>query len=199
MGYHATTSLVPWTPAAHAPRGAPPIIDLYPGFADVPFAPRGLPAPARARIGGRTRVAILLAALAVVASAAAVVFRQPIVAALPQFGDAYAVIGLPVNLHGVELRSVAATRDHPDGWLRLRVEGEMVNITDRPIPMPAVDVAVLGADDVELAVWRAGPTADRIAPGAALRFVTELADAPEDGRRVVIRFAPATAQAAPGG
>ncbi len=166
------------------------VIDLYPGFAEPLRAgprPRMLPAP-KAR-GRNLRAAMLTAALALVAIGSALAFRHAIVAAVPQLGGLYAAIGLPVNLHGVELRGVVAGIVYPGGWKRLRVEGEIANIVDRTVAVPTIELAILGPDGTELAAWQAAPTADGLAPGAAIPFVTEFADPPEGARRIVFRLA----------
>ena len=181
------TALPRRTFASRAIRQAP-IIDIHPGFPEPRAAQapgRALPRPARSRRSFKGLAALLLVALAL---GAAVLFRGPIVEQVPQLGGLYAAIGLPVNLHGIELQGITAARIFPGGWERLRVEGTIVNITDHVVTLPTIELAIRGADGQEIGRWQAAGGGDRLEAGASLRFATEFADPPAGAASIALRL-----------
>lgn len=160
----------------------PPLtIDLHPGFVR-------LPAPARAKVRRRNRRPALLVTLAVVGAVSLVAFRHPIVVAVPQLGGVYAAIGLPVNLAGVELDDLRASRVFRGGYEQLRVEGAIVSVSRESVPLPPIEVILLGADGGEIGRRMAVTAATVIAPGGTIRFATEFPDLPAGAATITVRL-----------
>ncbi len=175
------------TPAVRSPpsrSGDRPAltIDLHPGFVR-------LPPPARAPVvRKRRRPALLVALLFVAAAISLVALRHPIVAALPQLGGVYDAIGLPVNLSGVELDDLRASRVYRGGYEQLRVEGVIASVAREAVTLPPIEVILLGADGGEIGRRVAFAAAEVIAPGGRIRFATEFPDLPAQAATITVRL-----------
>lgn len=167
------------------PRSAdrpPVVIDLHPGFVRLPPAAR---APAARK---RRRPVFRIAIVAVAAISAAIALRQPIVEAVPPLGGLYEAIGLTVNLLGVELDDVRASRVYHGGYEQLRVEGAIVSVARETVALPAIEVILRGADGTEIGRRTAVVAAEIIAAGGAIRFATEFPDLPAEAVTITVRL-----------
>lgn len=130
-----------------------------------------------------TIAAILIGASALIA------LRGKIVRALPPMAGAYAAIGLPVNLAGLELRDLHS-RIVMDGARKvLTIEGEIVNIRRAPNRVPLVALAVRGENGLDRYAWTTPAPKSQLEPGETIAFRARLASPPEDGADVLVRFA----------
>ena len=141
---------------------------------------------ARRRPTGQ-RVAIALAL--VVGLGGAIVLRKPIVAAVPETGVAYAALGLPVNLRGLDLRAVQSSVTSEGGTEMLVVEGEIVNLTTGKKALPRLHFSVRDPRGLTLYTWTAQADARDLMPGQSLPFRRRLASPPGEGQSVLVRFA----------
>ncbi|HRJ68619.1 MAG TPA: DUF3426 domain-containing protein [Beijerinckiaceae bacterium] len=140
---------------------------------------------ARAPLGWR-----LAAGLVVVAClGGAVMLRRPIVAAVPETGAAYAALGLPVNLRGLDLRGVQSSLVNEAGNDMLVVQGEIVNISNQKKALPRLHFTVRDARGLTLYSWTAQADAKDVLPGQSLQFRRRLASPPSEGQDVLVRFA----------
>lgn len=130
-----------------------------------------------------TIVAIIIGATALIA------MRERIVRILPQAAAGFRAVGLPVNLVGLELRDVRS-RIVTDGARKVLVtEGQIVNIRRAETHVPAIRLAVRGANGLERYVWTEPTPKSWLEPGEGMAFRARLASPPQDGAEVMVRFA----------
>jgi hypothetical protein len=143
------------------------------------------PAPSR-------RLPLIAATIAVIIGATALIgLREKIVRIAPAASAFYSAIGLPVNVAGLELRSV---RSHIvlDGARKvLAIEGEIVNLRRSPNVVPPVALTVRGANGLDKYAWTAPAPKPRLEGGETIAFRARLASPPQDGADVLVRFADA--------
>lgn len=161
----------------------PPTYDEMWGRSRRP-APRELPEPRRDRWPVfATIIAVIIGATAMIA------MRERIVRILPPMATAYRAVGLKVNVAGLELRDVHS-RIVMDGARRVLVtEGEIVNIRREQNRVPAITLAVRGANGLDRYSWIAPTPKSRLEAGEKIAFRARLASPPEDGAEVLVRFA----------
>lgn len=147
-------------------------------------AARDLPEPRRDRSPiFATVVAIMIGATALIA------MRERIVRIFPPMSTAYRALGMPVNLAGLELRDVHS-RIVMDGARKVLVtEGEIVNIRRESNRVPAISLAIRGANGLDRYSWTAPTPKSRLEGGEKIAFRARLASPPEDGADVLVRFA----------
>jgi hypothetical protein len=146
------------------------------------------PAEAQRR-PARPRAALLGLMLSCLAFMAAIGLREPAVRAVPPLARAYAAIGLPVNLRGLEIRGLKSSLSQDASGRVLAVEGEIVNIRPRAIAVPEVRIAVVGADGHEIYTWTTAVPKARLAEGETIDFRARLTTPPKDAHAVLVRFA----------
>ncbi|TCT11821.1 putative Zn finger-like uncharacterized protein [Tepidamorphus gemmatus] len=145
----------------------------------------------RAGRAGRSGLGPFEAALvgAVLAGAAAAVYyREDVVRALPSAAALYELVGLPVNLRGLEFANLSYRRDFEDGIPVLILEGEIVNIRNEPLPVPAIRFGLRGRSGEEIYAWSVEPRQKVIEPAAVMPFRTRLASPPRAADTVQMRF-----------
>lgn len=156
---------------------------------------------ARAETARRTRRAAMHGAVwAGVASiflgllAGAWLFRVEVVDVLPRTAVAYAAVGMPVNVTGLEFEAVGA-RALPETPDKVMVSGALRNVRDREIVAPAVRVALLDDQGAEIAHAVVRTDGAPVLPGQASGFAVILADPGGKATGVGVDFvldAPAT-------
>lgn len=118
----------------------------------------------------------------------AIAKRDTIVRAVPALGSLYAAIGLPVP-HGLELRNVKSTLLSDGAGHVLAVVGEIANVEHDVQQVPALRVALRGADGRDIYAWTATASKSKLNAGETVAFRTRLAAPPQGARQVVIQFA----------
>ncbi|MGE3245295.1 MAG: hypothetical protein AB7F96_20635 [Beijerinckiaceae bacterium] len=118
--------------------------------------------------------------------------RYKIVEAAPATARAYAAIGLPVNLDGLDLRNISSELNEEDSAKFLIVRGEIVNLRDKPGVLPNLQLALRGSGGQQLYSWQAPSPQKRIGKHASIRFMARLDSPPEGAQDVSVRFAPRT-------
>lgn len=136
------------------------------------------------RLSLPTVIVILGAALL----SALFVGRDHVVRTVPDAASVYETVGLPVNLRGVDFREVRGSSETADGVVVLVVEGTLVNITSREIPLQRLRLAVRDAQGREIYTWTAAAPKAVLAPGESVAFRSRLASPPPDGRSIEVRF-----------
>lgn len=167
---------------------APPTV--MPQVEDVPDVMiwRGSDLPPR-RSGRLQTIGIAAACIAVLA-AGLTVFRESVVAFLPATAPAYAAIGLPVDMSGLDLRIEAqAMEASGDGAMTLVVTGSIANVTSEERHVPAIRATLLGKDHAELHSWTFDAGVKTLKPGETHTFRQELAQPPADTYQVYAHFA----------
>lgn len=160
-----------------------------PGFDELwgrPSRPTARPLPEQRR----DRWSIFATIVAVIIGATALIaMRERIVRIFPSAATAYRAVGMPVNLAGLELRDVHS-RIVMDGPRRVLVtEGEIVNIRRESNRVPAITLAIRGANGLDRYSWVAPTPKSRLDAGEKIAFRARLASPPDDGAEVLVRFA----------
>ncbi len=130
--------------------------------------------------------ATLVMAIGVIGGALAL--RTPITAAFPSLASLYSLIGLPVNLRGLDIGHLQIMREVENGQPVLVVEGELSNSTSGEHPVPAIRFALRGDDSQEIYAWSIEPKQALLTPGATMRFRTRLASPPEQAADIQVRM-----------
>jgi predicted Zn finger-like uncharacterized protein len=121
--------------------------------------------------------------------AALIVQRDAVVRLAPSSATLFAKLGLEVNINGLDFAEIRSTL-HREGDQRfLVVEGQVISVDRRTVPVPLIEVRVSAADGSTLYSWTTEPPRTSLKPGEALHFRTRLATPPEAGRHVEVRFA----------
>jgi len=124
----------------------------------------------------------------VVVDAVLIGWRADVVRALPQTASFYAMVGMPVNLRGLDLDDVKTTTEQHEGVQILVVEGNIVNDSRKLADVPRIKFILRNAARQEIYSWTAVPSTGMLPPGQAVAFRSRLASPPPDGRDVVVRF-----------
>ncbi len=159
-----------WTRPRHvratSPRAATPALPKRaPGFAAI--------------------VAIVIGAMAVIG------LREKIVAIAPPAAKGFALIGLPVNLPGLELKDVRSHIEMEGARKVLAIEGEITNLRREVNSVPAVSLTVRGQDGQAKYAWTTRAPKSRLEPRETVAFRARLASPPEAAADVLVRFASA--------
>lgn len=157
-------------------------------------AARRMTAPRAAAAGrARRRSQAFLLGMLLALLAAGLHYRTDVVGAVPSSAGIYELIGLPVNLRGLEFRDVTTRRISEDGHPVLIVEAEIANLRPIAADVPAVRIAVRGSQGEELYVWTVEPRQRSIEAGEAMQLRSRLALPPSGAWEVQLRFAARTA------
>jgi predicted Zn finger-like uncharacterized protein len=153
------------------------------------------PAPSRGRSAHGGGTAALLGwlglALVVLVLAGAVVGRNEVVASFPHAAPFYQKLGLPVTVRlGLEFREVTSLRLVEGGVAVLVVEGEIVNVSEQPRPVPSVRIALLDDNRREIEARDTRPASLELAAGGTTQFQIRMVGPPEEARNFSVTFAP---------
>jgi predicted Zn finger-like uncharacterized protein len=124
----------------------------------------------------------------IIANAIIIGWRTDFVRAMPQTASFYALIGMPVNLRGLDFDNLATATEQHEGVPILVVEGNIVNDTNKAADVPHVRFAVRNAARQEIYSWSAVPSRTILPPGEAVAFRSRLASPPPDAHDVLVRF-----------
>lgn len=114
--------------------------------------------------------------------------RQSVVRAAPELATLYAVIGLPVNLRGLEFQNIRTRQEIQDGITVLAIEGEVENVANRAVELPRVRLSVLGDNGIEIYSWTALLPRSILYPHERVQFKSRLASPPAAGKEIMVRF-----------
>ena len=119
---------------------------------------------------------------------AALYYRVDVVGAVPASAGLYEIVGLPVNLRGLEFRHVESQRTYEDGLPALDIEGRIANIRAEAVEVPSVRIAILGARGEELYNWRVEPRRQRLEADEDMRIRSRLTAPPSGARDIRLQF-----------
>ncbi len=116
-------------------------------------------------------------------------WRNSMVRAWPQTATLYAALGVAVNPLGMTLRNVTYDHSYENGLPVLAIRGEIVNITNERLMVPAISVQLKDARNQELYSWSFSLDQPRLPPKAKARVITRLSSPPAEARHLEVRFA----------
>jgi predicted Zn finger-like uncharacterized protein len=154
-------------------------------------------APARKPRRNTARVLSIFVLLLAVCGAAgtAVFMKNEIMIWLPATERLYAMVGIVPEVLGRGLQIVEPKpKKEIDGNDEiLIVEGEIRNITEKPVEVPLMRGALLDAQGKELQIWTFTAAKSRIAPGELAQYRTEFRNPPAEAESLDITFTRGTA------
>jgi hypothetical protein len=115
---------------------------------------------------------------------------KTVVSTVPGAAKLYAMLGMPVNLTGLEIQGVQyAWEDQGQGPV-LKVEGHIVNVSGNEIAVPPVIVALQDASGNEVTAVTA--EVGSLGPGMSVPFVAQIPSPSTPVATVQVRFAEAS-------
>jgi hypothetical protein len=144
--------------------------------------------------GGRSAVAagwIALAAILLLVVWGGVRYRDPIASVWPQTSSLYAAMGMPVNTRGIAFAGVSYRRDSEAGQQVLTVNGTLVNVSGRDVPVPQIEVTLTDGGRRKVDQWVFSPGVHQLGPGQRTAFATRRTNPPSEARHLEMEFAEA--------
>ncbi len=135
-------------------------------------------------IPGLPTIIVLLGGIILVLLAS----RNQVVRFAPQTASFYALLGLPVNLRGLDFENIRVSREMQDGIPVLVVEGKIVGTTSAISEVPRLRFAIHDETGKEVYTWSMMPSRTLLAAGETLPFRSRLASPPAEAHNVSIRF-----------
>lgn len=119
---------------------------------------------------------------------ALLVWRADVVRLMPQTAAFYHLVGIDVNLRGVQFREVKVTTETVDGKPVLVISGVIVGQTNKPVELPRLRFAVRDAQGAEIYAWNTVLDQSVLKPGERAEFKSRLASPPAEGKSIDVRF-----------
>ena len=119
---------------------------------------------------------------------ALLVWRADVVRLMPQTAAFYHLVGLDVNLRGVQFKEVKVTTETVEGKQVLVISGVIVGQTNKPVELPRLRFAVRDAQGAEIYAWNSVLDQSVLKPGERATFKSRLASPPAEGRSIDVRF-----------
>lgn len=142
------------------------------------------------RGAGRLATLGLAAAIVALVAAGLYIFRDTVVAYVPGAAPAYAALGVPVDVTGLDLTIAAqAMGGASDGAATLVVTGVVVNKTGDERKVPPIRATIYSQENKALHSWTFEAGVATLKPGERHEFRQELAKPPAETYQVYARFA----------
>jgi hypothetical protein len=137
-------------------------------------------------------IAALVVGATMIAVAALILARDPIVAAVPGAAKIYGMVGLAGEElgAGLDIRDVHSTREPTGESETLVIEGVIANTSNGSKDVPLVRVALFDADDEELQFVTVSTDRLALPPGETVDFMARLENPAATARRIKVTFAP---------
>ncbi|NVK35573.1 MAG: zinc-ribbon domain-containing protein [Rhodobacteraceae bacterium] len=116
------------------------------------------------------------------------VLRDNIVKQVPDLASLYEMIGMDVNLRGLEFRDLRIFSELQEGKQVLVVEGSIHNIHDDSTPVPAIRLSIRDNSTQEIYSWTVDPKTRLLQPLDETRFRTMLEDPPSEASTIQVWF-----------
>ena len=142
------------------------------------------------RAAAQGEVWAALAAVFIGLVVAAFVFRVEIVRAFPRAASAYAMVGAPVNVVGLDFEALTA-KSAPNRPGMVLVSGAVRNVRDAEIVSPPIRVALLDAQGAEVGFKIVRIDGPPVLPGKVQGFAALIPDPGGHGAGIGVDFAPA--------
>lgn len=119
----------------------------------------------------------------------AITQRVDVVRALPGSAWAYELIGMPVNIRGLDFADVAYSWERTANRVFLEVHGDIVNIAGKTMEVPSVVFALQGEKDNAEFKWEYQVVDEPLAAGERATFAVRIPTPPKSIKAVQVRFA----------
>ena len=119
---------------------------------------------------------------------ALMIWRADVVRLLPQTATFYRMVGLDVNLRGLQFKDVKVTTETVEGKPVLVIEGVIVGATRKTVELPRLRFSVRDAHGAEIYAWNTVLEQATLKPGDHAWFKSRLASPPAEGRSIDVRF-----------
>ena len=119
---------------------------------------------------------------------ALLIWRADMVRLLPQTASFYRMVGLEVNLRGVQFKDVKVSTETVEGKSVLVIEGVIVGQSRKPVDLPRLRFSVRDAQGAEIYAWNTVLEQTVLQPGERAAFKSRLASPPAEGRTIDVRF-----------
>lgn len=116
--------------------------------------------------------------------------KDTIVENVPQAAQVYRAAGLLSDHPGLKIARVTTVKETRDGIRKLIVRGEIENVASGPMPVPSLELTMLGEGADKLYEWTASASASRLDAGEKGRFTAVAHGFPEGVRDVKVSFTP---------
>lgn len=136
----------------------------------------------------RAVIGLVLFLTSIVMMMGFILMREPIVRAAPNMAGLYELVGLEVNLRGLEFHDLRTYQEYENGGVVLIVEGRIENTREQSTHVPAVKLALRTSDAQEIYTWKIEPRVRRLPAGQNLRFSTRVASPPDVAADVFVSF-----------
>jgi hypothetical protein len=115
--------------------------------------------------------------------------RETVVQQWPPAAQAFALLRLPVNLHGLELHDMRTRIMQEPTQRVLTIDGQIRNLRDGSQPLPDLLLSLRDKHGREVYAWKAPPPKSGIARGETIQFRARLASPPDGADVVRVQFA----------
>ncbi|EFL88011.1 zinc finger-domain-containing protein [Ahrensia sp. R2A130] len=116
--------------------------------------------------------------------------KDTIVENVPQSAQVYRAAGLLSDHPGLKIARVTTVKETRDGIRKLIVRGEIENVASGPVPVPSLDLVMLGEGSDKLYQWTVTASASQLGAGEKGRFTAVAHGFPEGVRDVKVSFTP---------
>jgi len=157
-----------------------------------PVAPPVRSAPRRERrrrLGSASLIGWLIGVLLLLIVASAIIGRNEVVAIFPESAPIYQTLGLPVTLPlDLQFENVTSERFDERGIAILVIEGDIVNLSERPREVPQIRITLLDEGGREIHEELFEPAADSLESGGKTRFSGRLVNPSAEARNFSVTF-----------
>lgn len=123
------------------------------------------------------------------ALATAAMYRTDIVRMWPKSASAFAAVGLPANLYGVDIRDITITASADAKGPKIEVKGVLQSVSRTPEFIPYLKVSLVDAKGLERLSWMVDPGVENLGPGKAHAFASSRSNPVRGTLKAVITFA----------
>ena len=120
---------------------------------------------------------------------AAALYRSDIVRAWPKSATAFAAVGLPANLYGVDIRDITIISSADEKGPKIEVKGVLQSLSRSPEFIPYLKVSLVDSKGLERLSWMVDPGIESLGPGKSHRFVSSRSNPVRGSLKAVITFA----------
>jgi predicted Zn finger-like uncharacterized protein len=131
----------------------------------------------------------LAAGMAIGGVIGAVSYRTDIVRAWPKSASAFAAIGQPANLYGIDIRGIQARAGLDTKGPRVVVAGVLASVSRKPEPVAYLKVSLVDAKGMEKLSWMVDPGITVLDPGKTHIFETARSNPVRGELRAIVTFA----------